>query len=186
MLGGAVALLPVYAREILKTGPWGLGLLRCSPGIGAAIHGVLLAHRPLRGRCGVTMLWCVAGFGVFTILFGLSHSLAFSMIALVMVGATDMVSVMTRAILVQLATPDEMRGRVNAVDMIFIGASNELGQFESGLTPPGSAPCLPSCSEESVRLSSPCFGPGVFPSCATPPTRWIRPLTEVISSNRAC
>jgi hypothetical protein len=80
------------------------------------------------------MLWCVAGFGVFSILFGISRNLILSMIALVMVGATDMVSVMTRAILVQMATPDEMRGRVNAVDMIFIGASNELGQFESGLT----------------------------------------------------
>ncbi len=134
LLGGAVALLPVYAREILKTGPWGLGLLRCSPGIGAATMAMLLAHRPLKGRSGVTMLWCVAGFGVFTILFGLSHNLILSMVALVMVGATDMVSVMVRAILVQLATPDEMRGRVNAVDMIFIGASNELGQFESGIT----------------------------------------------------
>lgn len=134
LLGGAVALLPVYAREILKTGPWGLGLLRCSPGIGAATMAMLLAHRPLKGRSGVTMLWCVAGFGVFTILFGLSHNLILSMAALVMVGATDMVSVMVRAILVQLATPDEMRGRVNAVDMIFIGASNELGQFESGIT----------------------------------------------------
>jgi MFS family permease len=134
LLGGAVALLPVYAREILNTGPWGLGLLRCSPGIGAASMAILLAHRPLRGRCGVAMLWCVAAFGVFTILFGLSHSLILSMVALVMVGATDMVSVITRAVLVQLATPDEMRGRVNAVDMIFIGASNELGQFESGLT----------------------------------------------------
>jgi MFS family permease len=134
LLGGAVALLPVYAREILKTGPWGLGLLRCSPGIGAAAMAIILAHRPLKKGSGVAMLWCVAGFGVFTILFGLSHSLILSMIALIMVGATDMVSVITRAVLVQLATPDEMRGRVNAVDMIFIGASNELGQFESGLT----------------------------------------------------
>lgn len=134
LLGGAVALLPVYAREILKTGPWGLGLLRCSPGIGAATMAVVLAHRPLKGRAGTTMLWCVAAFGVFTIIFGFSHSLILSMLALVMVGATDMVSVITRAILVQLSTPDEMRGRVNAVDMIFIGASNELGQFESGLT----------------------------------------------------
>lgn len=134
LLGGAVALLPVYAREILKTGPWGLGLLRCSPGIGAATMAIVLAHRPLKGRAGTTMLWCVAAFGVFTIMFGLSHNLILSMLALVMVGATDMVSVITRAILVQLATPDEMRGRVNAVDMIFIGASNELGQFESGLT----------------------------------------------------
>ncbi|HXX70838.1 MAG TPA: MFS transporter, partial [Candidatus Acidoferrum sp.] len=134
LLGGAVALLPAYAHEILKTGPWGLGLLRCAPALGAAVMALLLAYRPLRSRIGQKMLWCVAGFGVFTILFGLSRSLVFSLLALGMVGATDMVSVVVRGILIQLATPDEMRGRVNAVDMIFIGASNELGAFESGLT----------------------------------------------------
>jgi len=134
LLGGAVALLPVYAREILRTGPWGLGLLRSAPGIGAGAMAILLAHRPLRSRVGAMMLWCVAGFGVFTILFGISRSLVLSMLALLFVGATDMVSVVIRGTLVQIATPDEMRGRVNAVDMIFIGASNELGQFESGLT----------------------------------------------------
>ncbi|MBS1853520.1 MAG: MFS transporter [Acidobacteria bacterium] len=134
LLGGAVALLPVYAREVLNTGPWGLGLLRSAPGIGASVTAVMLAYRPLRGRIGLTMLWCVAGFGVFTILFGVSRNIVLSLVALLFVGATDMVSVIVRGILVQVATPDEMRGRVNAVDMIFIGASNELGQFESGLT----------------------------------------------------
>jgi MFS family permease len=134
LLGGSVALLPVYAREILHTGPWGLGLLRTAPGVGAAITAVLLAHRPLRGRSGVTLLWSVAGFGVFTILFGISRSLVLSLIALLFLGVSDMVSVIIRATLTQLATPDEMRGRVTAVDMIFIGASNEFGQFESGLT----------------------------------------------------
>ncbi len=134
LLGGAVALLPVYAREILRTGPWGLGLLRSAPAIGATSMALLLAHRPLRSRVGATMLWCVAGFGFFTVLFGISHSLPLSMLALLFVGATDMVSVVIRSTLVQLATPDEMRGRVNAVEMIFIGASNELGQFESGVT----------------------------------------------------
>jgi MFS family permease len=134
LLGGAVALLPVYAREILKTGPWGLGLLRSSPAIGAASMAILIAHRPLRNRIGATMLWCVAGFGTFTILFGISRSLVLSMLSLLCVGAMDMVSVVVRGTLVQLATPDEMRGRVNAVEMIFIGASNEIGQFESGLT----------------------------------------------------
>src|SRR6516165_8591450 len=134
LLGGAVALLPAYARDILKTGPWGLGLLRCSPAIGAAVMAILLAYRPLRRRIGVKMLWCVAAFGAFTIVFAVSRSLVFSMLALIMVGATDMVSVVVRGVLIQLATPDEMRGRVNAVDMIFIGASNELGAFESGLT----------------------------------------------------
>jgi MFS family permease len=134
LLGGAVALLPVYAREILMTGPWGLGILRSAPGVGAAAMAVFLAHRPLRGRVGIKMLGCVAAFGVFTILFGVSRSLTLSIVALVLVGASDMVSVIVRGTLIQVATPDEMRGRVNAVDMVFIGASNELGQFESGLT----------------------------------------------------
>ena len=134
LLGGAVALLPVYAREILHTGPWGLGLLRTAPGVGAAIMAVLLAHRPLRGRSGPTLLWSVAGFGIFTIIFGVSRSLTISLIALLLLGASDMISVIIRATLTQLATPDEMRGRVTAVDMIFIGASNEFGQFESGVT----------------------------------------------------
>src|ERR1700685_604353 len=95
---------------------------------------VALAHRPLRGRSGPTLLWSVAGFGVFTIIFGVSHSLTISLIALLLLGASDMVSVIIRAPLTQLATPDEMRGRVTAVDMIFIGTSNEFGQFESGVT----------------------------------------------------
>jgi MFS family permease len=134
LLGGAVALLPVYAREILKTGPWGLGVLRSAPAVGAAGMAILLAHRPLRGRVGATMLWCVVGFGVFTIVFGLSRNLVLSLAALALAGAMDMVSVIIRNTLVQLSTPDEMQGRVNAVDMVFIGASNEFGQFESGLT----------------------------------------------------
>jgi len=133
LLGGAVALLPVYAGDILSTGPWGLGLLRSAPGVGAVTMAVLLAHKPLR-KAGATMLWCVAGFGVFTVVFGLSRSFALSLASLLFVGATDMVSVVTRGTLVQLNTPDEMRGRVNAVEMMFIGASNELGQFESGIT----------------------------------------------------
>jgi MFS family permease len=134
LLGGSVALLPVYAREILQTGPWGLGLLRSAPGIGAAAMAILLAYKPLKRRAGITMLWCVAGFGIATILFAVSRSLIISLAALFFVGATDMVSVIVRQMLIQLGTPDEMRGRVNAVDMVFIGASNELGQFESGLT----------------------------------------------------
>ncbi|MFZ1159429.1 MAG: MFS transporter [Candidatus Sulfotelmatobacter sp.] len=134
LLGGAVALLPVYAREILHTGPWGLGLLRTAPGVGAAVMAVALAHRPLRGRSGPTLLWAVAAFGVFTIIFGVSRSLVLSLVALFLLGASDMISVIIRATLVQLGTPDAMRGRVTAVDMIFIGASNEFGQFESGLT----------------------------------------------------
>jgi MFS family permease len=133
LLGGAVALLPVYAKEILRTGPWGLGLLRSAPGVGAGVMALLIAYKPIRRRAGATMLWCVAGFGLFTIVFGFSRSLPLSMISLLLVGAADMVSVVVRGVLIQLDTPDEMRGRVNAVDMIFIGASNELGEFESGL-----------------------------------------------------
>ena len=134
LLGGATALLPVYAREILDTGPWGLGLLRTAPGVGAAVMAVALAHRPLRGKAGPALLWSVAGFGIWTIIFGVSRSLMLSLISLILLGAADMVSVIIRATLVQLRTPDVMRGRVMAVDMVFIGTSNELGQFESGLT----------------------------------------------------
>jgi MFS family permease len=134
LLGGAVALLPVYAREILRIGPYGLGVLRAAPGLGAVTVAILLAHYPLRRRAGLSMLCCVAGFGVFTVVFGLSHSLALSLIALMLTGAFDMVSVIVRSTLIQLTTPDDMRGRVSAVNMLFIGASNEVGQFESGIT----------------------------------------------------
>jgi MFS family permease len=134
LLGGAVALLPVYASEILHIGPNGLGVLRAAPGLGAITVAILLAHYPQRRRAGIAMLYCVAGFGVFTIVFGLSHNIALSLIALMLTGAFDMVSVIVRSTLVQLTTPDEMRGRVSAVNMLFIGASNEVGQFESGIT----------------------------------------------------
>jgi MFS family permease len=109
-------------------------LLRTAPGIGAGAMALALAHRPLRGKSGPTLFWAVAGFGVCTIIFGLSHNLILSMVALFLLGASDMISVIIRATLTQLATPDAMRGRVTAVDMIFIGTSNEFGQFESGLT----------------------------------------------------
>jgi MFS family permease len=134
LLGGAVALLPVYAREVLETGPWGLGILRSAPGVGAGVMAIAIAHYPLKKKAGGAMLWCVAAFGLCTVVFGVSRSFTISLVALFLVGATDMVSVIVRATLIQVATPDQMRGRVNAVDMIFIGASNELGQFESGLT----------------------------------------------------
>jgi MFS family permease len=134
LLGGAVALLPVYAREVLLSGPWGLGILRSAPGVGAGVMAIWIAHYPLKRKAGAAMLWCVAAFGFCTVVFGVSRSFTISLVALFLVGATDMVSVIVRATLIQVATPDQMRGRVNAVDMIFIGASNELGQFESGLT----------------------------------------------------
>ena len=134
LLGGAVALLPVYAREILMAGPRGLGLLRASPGMGAGLMALVLANRPLRRHAGAKMMACVAAFGACTIVFGLSRNLYLSMAALFLVGASDMVSVIVRSTLGQLATPDEMRGRVSAVNMLFIGTSNEFGQFESGVT----------------------------------------------------
>jgi len=134
LLGGAVALLPVYARDILHAGPWALGILRSAPAVGAVGMATLLAHRPLRRHAGTTMLWCVAGFGVFTIVFGLSRNLYLSLAALLLLGASDMVSVIIRGTLVQLSTPDAMRGRVSAVNSLFIGTSNEFGQFESGVT----------------------------------------------------
>ena len=134
LLGGAVALLPVYAQDRLHVGAGGLGLLRSSPGVGAMIMAVVVAYRPVRRRAGAAMLWFVAGFGVFTIVFGLSRNLLLSMAALALVGACDMVSVVVRQTMIQLATPDNMRGRVSAVNMVFVGASNEVGQFESGIT----------------------------------------------------
>ena len=134
LLGGAVALLPVYARDILHTGPAGLGLMRTAPAAGAAAMGALLAYRPLKKRAGSTMLVAVAIFGVATVVFGISKSFGLSLFALVVTGAADMVSVVIRLTLVQLSTPAAMRGRVSAVNMAFINASNELGEFESGVT----------------------------------------------------
>jgi MFS family permease len=134
LLGGAVALLPVYAREILKTGPGGLGLLRSAPGVGAVLTAVAVAHWPLRRKAGLAMLACVFAFGLATVGFGWSRSLPLSLVMLFLIGASDMVSVIVRTTMVQLATPDQMRGRVSAVNMVFVGASNEVGQFESGLT----------------------------------------------------
>lgn len=133
LLGGAVAMLPIYAKEILALGPWGLGLLRCAPGVGAVTVAVTVACIPLTRRAGPIMLLGVLGFGLATIVFGLSRSLPLSLIALFCVGGADMLSVIVRGTIVQLSTPDQMRGRVSSVNMLFIGASNELGQFESGV-----------------------------------------------------
>jgi MFS family permease len=134
LFGGAVALLPIYARDILHVGPWGLGLLRSAPALGAASVAVLIAFRPLRRRTGAIMLACVALYGAATVVFGASKSFWVSLVALAIVGASDMVSVVIRATLVQIVTPKEMRGRVSAVNMVFVGASNELGELESGMT----------------------------------------------------
>ena len=134
LLGGATALLPVFAKDILLTGPWGLGLLRSAPAAGALLMSLWLARFPIERRTGPIMFSSVAVFGVATIAFGLSTSFWFSMVVLVVLGAADMISMVIRGALVQLDTPDAMRGRVSAVNGLFIGASNQLGEFESGLT----------------------------------------------------
>ena len=134
LLGGATALLPIYARDILHTGPWGLGFLRSAPAIGALSTSLFLAHHPLRRRVGRTMFAAVAAFGLATVVFGFSTLFPVSCGALVALGAADVVSVVIRNSLVQIETPDEMRGRVSAVHMMFIGTSNQLGEFESGVT----------------------------------------------------
>lgn len=134
LLGGTTALLPIYARDILVTGPWGLGLLRSAPGIGAMAMSFYLARNPLRSRVGTIMFAAVAVFGAATIVFALSTSFVLSLCTLAILGAADVISVVIRAAMVQIQTPDEMRGRVSAVNSMFIGTSNQLGEFESGLT----------------------------------------------------
>jgi MFS family permease len=134
LLGGATALLPIFADQILHCGPIGLGWLRAAPAIGAFIMAVLIAHLPPMRKAGRTLLWCVSGFGVATIGFGLSHWFWLSLTMLFLTGVFDSVSVVVRQTVVQLLTPDEMRGRVSALNNIFIGTSNEFGAVESGLT----------------------------------------------------
>jgi len=133
LLGGTVALLPIYARDILDLGPWGLGLLRSAPGIGAVMTAVWLAGHPIRDHAGRVMFFFVGMFGLFNIIFGLSTIVWLSIVALALAGAADMISVYIRETLMQLWTPDHVRGRVNAVNMVFVGASNELGEFRAGL-----------------------------------------------------
>jgi hypothetical protein len=134
LLGGATALMPIFAQEILHTGPKGLGALRAAPAIGALIISLVLARFPLRHNAGLRLFICVGLFGISMIGFGLSHSLALSLAALAIGGAADMISVVVRSSVLQLATPPEMRGRVSAVNSLFLGGANELGEFESGLT----------------------------------------------------
>ena len=134
LLGGAVALLPLFAKDILHVGPWGLGLLRAAPAVGALVMSALLTRWPLARRVGYRMLAAVALYGVCMVVFGLSTSFVLSLVVLAISGAADMVSVVVRMTLVQLETPDEMRGRVSAINSVFIGASNQLGEFESGAT----------------------------------------------------
>ena len=137
LLGGAVALLPVYARDILVLGPWGLGLLRAAPGVGAVAVALWLAGHPIKDHAGVILFIAVALFGLFTAIFGLSTTPWLSIAALVFLGAADGVSVYVREVLIQLWTPDQLRGRVNAVNNVFIGTSNELGEFRAGMMASG-------------------------------------------------
>lgn len=134
LLGGATTLLPIYAKDILQVGPSGLGWMEAAPALGALVMSMVLAHRPVMDRAGTKLLWAVAGFGVSMIVFGASRSFAVSLVALFISGAVDMISVVIRQTLVQLQTPDSMRGRVSAVNGVFISTSNELGGYESGLT----------------------------------------------------
>jgi MFS family permease len=134
LLGGAAGLFPIYARDILHTGPWGLGMLRGAPAIGGLLMTAALTRFPLTRRVGLRMFQAVIIFGLATLAFALSRSLVFSLIVLAIMGAADTVSVVIRLSLVQLATPDDMRGRVGAVNFLFINASNQLGEFESGMT----------------------------------------------------
>jgi len=133
LLGGAVALLPIFAKDILEVGPTGLGFLRTAPAIGSFLAALWLARRPISRRAGPTLFLVVAGFGVCMVVFGLSRAMWLSMLALALGGALDMVSVVLRSTILPLVTPDEVRGRVTAVEMVFISASNELGAFESGV-----------------------------------------------------
>jgi len=144
LLGGATALLPIYARDILHAGPWSLGLLRASPAAGAVMMSLVLANRPLSRGVGRTMLAAVAIFGVGTLVFAISTNIVLSVAALFVLGAADTVSVVVRSSLVQLLTPDSMRGRVNAVNSLFIGTSNQLGEFESGIVA-GLIGAVPAC-----------------------------------------
>lgn len=133
LLGGATALLPIFAKDILHTGPWGLGLLRAAPAVGALLMSLWLARHDMQRRVGMIMFASVAGFGLATLVFAVSTTLWLSLIALFALGAFDMVSMVIRGALVQLDTPDDMRGRVSAVNAIFINTSNQLGEFESGM-----------------------------------------------------
>jgi MFS family permease len=134
LLGGAVALMPIFAHDILHQGPRGLGMLRAAPAVGAVLMSLVMARFPLRRRAGIWLFVSVTIFGIFTVVFGLSHSLWLSLVSLAIAGAADTISVIIRGSMLQLATPPQMRGRVSAINRLFIGASNELGEFESGVT----------------------------------------------------
>jgi MFS family permease len=133
LLGGATALMPIFAQDILRTGPWGLGLMRTAPAVGALIVSMIMAYFPLKKAVGLKLFAALAVFGLATMLFAVSTNLIVSLIALAFVGGSDVISMVIRSSLVQLQTPDELRGRVNAVNSLFVGTSSQLGEFESGM-----------------------------------------------------
>lgn len=166
LFGGAVALLPLFARDILEVGPAGLGVLRSAPAVGALLAGVMLTRRPLRGMAGRKLLVVVAVFGASMVVFGLSHSFALSFGALAVGGFADMISMNIRSMITALATPDALRGRVNAVEMVFISASNELGAFESGAAAAlvGAVPAV--VIGGSITIAAAVLWPKLFPDMA--------------------
>ncbi len=166
LFGGAVALLPLFARTILHTGPLGLGILRSAPAVGALAAGIMITRRPLRGHTGQTLLIVVAAFGIATIVFGLSHSFPLSLVALAVAGFVDMISVNIRSTIAVVAPPNEVRGRVVAVEMVFISASNELGAFESGAAAAllGAVPAVVAGGALTVALAA--IWKWVFPALA--------------------
>ncbi len=166
LFGGAVALLPVFARSILHTGPAGLGVLRSAPAVGALVAGALIARRPLRSHAGRTLLVVVALFGASMVVFGLSRWFALSIVALAVSGFADMISMNIRSTTVALATPDALRGRVNAVEMVFISASNELGAFESGVAASllGAMPAVVAGGALTIAIAA--VWPRLFPPLA--------------------
>ncbi|CAA9260085.1 MAG: Uncharacterized MFS-type transporter [uncultured Chloroflexia bacterium] len=173
LLGGATALLPVFAKDILEVGPTGLGWLRTAPSVGAILVALVLAHRPPFKHAGKTLLWTVAGFGVATIIFGFSESFWLSVAMLALLGAFDGVSMVIRHVLVLVKTPDEMRVRVNAVEGVFIGASNELGAFESGVAAALLGPVLAVASGGVGTILV-----VIFIALAWPEVRRLRQISE--------
>jgi MFS family permease len=180
LFGGATTLLPVYAKDILNVGAEGFGWLRAAPSIGAVLMALSLTRRPPMRRAGRSLLFAVAGFGVATIVFGLSHSFALSVVMLVVAGGMDMVSVVVRQTLVQLRTPDEMRGRVSAVNSVFIDTSNEMGSFESGTTAGLFGPVVSVVGGGVITV----LVVGVI-ALTWPELRQMRRLTEVVPTSSA-
>ena len=189
LFGGAVALLPLFARDILEVGPVGLGVLRSAPAVGALLAGIMLTRRPLRGMAGRKLLIVVGVFGGSMVVFGLSHSFALSFAALAVSGFADMISMNIRSMITALATPDALRGRVNAVEMVFISASNELGAFESGAAARSSGS---RAGSRDRRLPDDCRGPALAtplpadgphrPARIAPPGSHLNPIGTVTRS----